>query len=296
MMENQVQPRQRDEATQKKQEARLRARMETVRRKLLVLSGKGGVGKSTVAANLAVALSQTGSNVGLLDVDIHGPSIPTLMGLKEGSVTALEDALVPAQFSDSLKVLSIGLLLQRSTDAVIWRGPLKFQAIRQLLADVHWGNLDYLVIDCPPGTGDEPLAVAQLVGPPAEAVIVTTPQQLAVSDVRRCIGFCRTVSLEVAGLIENMSGFVCPHCGKRTDLFRSGGGQLLAAEMGVSFLGSIPLDPAIVSSGDRGTPFMAADRVGEAARAFRWVVQKIVRHAQKGQDDRSRVPTDMTAA
>jgi Mrp family chromosome partitioning ATPase len=198
--------------------------MGQVRKKLVVLSGKGGVGKSTVAANLAAALSQAGHAVGLLDVDIHGPSIPKLFALDGRGLETESQQIIPVKVAPGLSVMSIGFLLGSSTDAVIWRGPLKYSIIRQFLCDVAWGSLDYLVVDCPPGTGDEPLSVAQLVGRPADAVIVTTPQELAIADVRRCVTFCEKVELPVAGIIENMSGYVCPSCGACADLFGSGGG------------------------------------------------------------------------
>ena len=264
-----------DKTEQDQQEAQLRGRMEAIGLKLLVLSGKGGVGKSTVAANLAVELARQGKQVGLLDVDVHGPSIPRLMGLAAARVEFGGDGLTPIRAGDRLEVMSIGFLLREDADAVIWRGPLKYKVIRQFLGDVRWGQLDYLVVDCPPGTGDEPLAVAQLVGSPAAAVIVTTPQDVAISDVRRCVTFCRTVELPVTGIVENMSGFVCPHCGEKTDLFGSGGGQSLAAEMDVPFLGSIPIDPRIVASGDLGTPFISEDSDGEASKALAQVVRGI---------------------
>ena len=269
-------PQQQTPAERQLEEQALRDRMGKIKFKLLVLSGKGGVGKSTVAANLAVALSDAGNNVGLLDVDIHGPSIPKLMGLENRQLGMEGQKILPIQIKDRLKVMSIGFLLSRDTDAVIWRGPLKFNAIRQFLKDVVWGQLDYLVVDSPPGTGDEPLSVAQLVGSPADAVIVTTPQDVAIADVRRCVSFCNKLSLPVAGIVENMSGFVCPKCGERIDLFKSGGGEALAVEMKVPFLGRIPIDPQIVTSGDAGRPFVDNYIRSEAARAFSSVVQKII--------------------
>ncbi len=264
-----------DPAEREMQELMLRSRMERIGQKLLVLSGKGGVGKSTVAANLAVALARAGRKVGLLDVDVHGPSIPQLLGLTGRPVGLKEGEMVPVQVDDHLAVMSIGFLLANGDEAIIWRGPRKFGAIRQFLTDVAWGRLDYLVIDSPPGTGDEPLTVAQLVGQPAGAVVVTTPQDLAISDVRRCVSFCRALSLPVAGIVENMSGYVCPQCGHRVDLFRSGGGEALAREAGVPFLGRIPIDPAIVAAGDAGAPFIEASDGSAAAAAFAEIVRKI---------------------
>jgi len=253
----------------------LQARLRQIRYRLIVLSGKGGVGKSTVAANLALALAQDGHSVGLLDVDVHGPSIPKLLGLENAEMENDAMGLRPVCLRANLKVMSIGFLVENAASAVIWRGPMKYNVIRQFLRDVNWGPLDYLVVDSPPGTGDEPLAVVQLIGQPAAAVVVTTPQDVAVADVRRSISFCRQLSLPVAGLIENMSGFVCPHCGKTTDLFKSGGGEALAGEMNVPFLGRVPLDPAVVLSGDGGKPFGGVSLQNPAARAFGPIVTAI---------------------
>ena len=250
--------------------------MAEIQHKLLVLSGKGGVGKSTVAVNLAIALAKAGCQVGLLDVDIHGPSVPKLTGLEGQTVRSDGVAVLPVRVSDNLTVMSIGFLLTGKADAVIWRGPLKFNVIRQFLKDVAWGTLEYLVIDCPPGTGDEPLSVAQLAGPNAEAIIVTTPQELSISDVRRCVTFCRQVNLPVLGVLENMSGFVCPQCGARIDLFKVGGGETLARETKVPFLGRIPFDPEIVVSGDSGMPFAGRNVNGPSAAALRAVVERLL--------------------
>ena len=234
---------------------RLAERMDHVRHKVLVLSGKGGVGKSTVAANLAVFLALQGRRVGLLDVDIHGPSIPTLMGLETYSAYVEDGCMVPAEAAANLHVMSIGFLLKDRDTAVIWRGPMKIGVIQQFLRDTEWGDLDFLVVDCPPGTGDEPLSVAQSLGDADGAVVVTTPQHVAVNDVRKSIMFCRKVNLPVLGVIENMSGFVCPHCGETSDIFKRGGGETMCTELAVPFLGRIPLDPQIVNAGDSGEPF-----------------------------------------
>jgi len=253
----------------------LRGRMERIGEKLLVLSGKGGVGKSTVAANLAVALAAAGSRVGLLDADIHGPSIPKLLGLEARRPEVVQGMLEPVRLNERLGVISIGFFLPDQRAPVIWRGPLKFNAIKQFLKDVRWGELDYLVVDSPPGTGDEPLAVAELVGKPARAVIVTTPQELAVADVRRCVSFCRSLNLPVVGIIENMSGFACPSCGQVFDLFKKGGGQRLADEARVPFLGAIPIDPSVVTGGDAGEPVTSGSDGGPAARAFATIVHTL---------------------
>lgn len=285
-----------EESQRELEELELQTRMERIGRKILVLSGKGGVGKSTVAANLAMALAQAGKKVGLLDVDLHGPSIPKLLGL-DGQRLGPDatGGLSPIQVSENLFVVSVGLLLDSAKDAVIWRGPMKYNVIRQFLKDVVWGRLDYLVIDSPPGTGDEPLSVAQMVGDGAWAVVVTTPQDLAVADVRRSVSFCQTLDLRVAGIIENMSGLVCPHCGKQVDVFKVGGGERLAAEMGVPFLGRVPLDPEIVISGDAGTPLVHSCGDSLAAKAFAAVIEPILSHTAEDQSlarstDRRRNP------
>jgi len=264
------------QSQQQAEEQMLRDRMAEIRHKLVVLSGKGGVGKSTVAANLATALAQAGKQVGLLDVDIHGPSIPKLMGIEEHAVQLVGNEIVPAKMNDNLAVMSIGFLLRTARDPVIWRGPMKHGVIRQFLKDVIWGQLDYLVVDSPPGTGDEPLSVAQLMGPSAGAIVVTTPQNMAIVDVRRCLMFCRALSLPVVGIVENMSGFVCPKCGEKTDLFKRGGGMALASEMDVPFLGQIPVDPEVVIAGDAGIPLSRGEPQSPAAQAFSQVVAKIL--------------------
>lgn len=253
----------------------LARRMCRIGRKLLVMSGKGGVGKSTVAANLAASLALAGKQVGLLDVDIHGPSIPKLMGLDAGRTVMHEGEIVPLEIGPNLKVMSIAFFLPSNREAVIWRGPMKYGVIRQFLTEVAWGTLDYLVVDAPPGTGDEPLSVAQMIGRPAGAVLVTTPQELALADVRRSVSFCEKVSLPVVGIIENMSGLACPHCGERIDLFKTGGGESLAHEMGVPLLGHIPIDPNIVNCGDDGVPYIHRFADSPASQAFARVVAQI---------------------
>jgi ATP-binding protein involved in chromosome partitioning len=252
-------------------------RMSQVKIKLLVLSGKGGVGKSTVAANLARFLAATGRKVGLLDIDLHGPSIPRLMGLAHHPVLVEGDILQPVRLDHNLTVMSMGFLLSSDADPVVWRGPRKGGVIRQFLKDVAWGVLNVLVVDAPPGTGDEPLTVAQNLGRPAGAISVTTPQELAVDDVRRSITFCRRVGLPIVGIIENMAGLVCPHCGASIDLFKKGGGEALAREMQTRFLGRIPLDPAIMLASDLGQDslFPACDNAMKTAFA---AVEEILAH------------------
>jgi Mrp family chromosome partitioning ATPase len=254
----------------------LARKMCQIGHKLLVMSGKGGVGKSTIAANLAASLAMAGKTVGLLDVDIHGPSIPKLMGVEKDRVVAHGQEIVPIEIGN-LKVMSIGFLLNSDADAVIWRGPMKYSVIQQFLKDVEWGTLDYLVIDAPPGTGDEPLSVAQLVGQPAGAVLVTTPQDLSVADVRRSVSFCHQVELPVVGIVENMSGLVCPHCQQVIDLFKTGGGESLAHEMNVPFLGRVPIDPQIVQCGDAGSPYVLRCAESPAAQSMRCIVESILK-------------------
>ena len=246
-----------------------------IKNKLLVMSGKGGVGKSSVSTNLAVALSKTGAKVGLMDVDLHGPDIPRMLGLKGLLDISPDNRMIPKAYSDNLKVVSIESLAQDTDQAVIWRGPLKMQVIRQFISDVHWGQLDYLVIDSPPGTGDEPLSVAQTI-PGAKALIVTTPQEISLADIRKSISFCRTVNMPIFGLIENMSGFVCPHCGKPTELFGTGGGLKTAVAMDVTFLGQIPFDPNMVKSADAGEPYLEKYPDSEATKAYNEIVKKVM--------------------
>ena len=271
-----------DEFRQRQDLAR---KMCQIGQKLLIMSGKGGVGKSTVAANLAVSLALAGKSVGLLDVDIHGPSIPRLMGLEGQQLVMHESEIVPIEVGGNLKVMSIGFLLGSPEDAVIWRGPMKYGVIRQFLGEVEWGPLDFLIIDAPPGTGDEPLSVAQLVGDGAGAVLVTTPQELSVADVRRSVSFCRKLSLSVVGIIENMSGLVCPHCNGRIDVFKTGGGEALAREMNVPLLGRIPIDPKIVECGDSGVPYVHRFADSDAAKAFAGVVDRILESSSTKTDD-----------
>lgn len=230
-------------------------KLNRVGKKLLVMSGKGGVGKTSVAVNLAMALSLSGKKTGLLDIDIHGPNVPKMLGLQGKRLPEPAGQLSPLFIPPSLKVMSIGFLLEKSEDAVIWRGLLKMRIIEQFLTDVDWGELDYLVIDAPPGTGDEPLSIAQLI-PEAEAVIVTTGQEVSILDVSKSITFCRRVKMKISGLIENMSGFSCPHCGEEINLFKSGGGEKLASNEGIRFLGRIPIEPEIVQAGDSGKSYV----------------------------------------
>jgi ATP-binding protein involved in chromosome partitioning len=260
-----------EENKQKQMQAeqeQIRERVKRIKHQILVLSGKGGVGKSTVAVNLAVSLALSGKSVGLLDIDIHGPSVPKILNLEGKAVQAVGNTIVPIDMVENLKVMSIGFLLRGSDDAVIWRGPMKYQMIKQFLKDVDWGDLDFLIVDSPPGTGDEPLSIVQLLENADGAIIVTTPQEVALSDVRKCITFCRNLGLPVLGVLENMSGFVCPKCGETTDVFKSGGGETMANHMNVPFLGRIPIDPQIVQACDSGRPFVYHYNQSQTAKAF----------------------------
>ena len=250
-----------------------------IKHKFLVMSGKGGVGKTSVAVNLAIALSKRGAKVGLMDVDLHGPDIPRMLGLKGLLEVSADKRMIPKPYSDNLKVVSIESLTQDTDEAVIWRGPLKLHVIRQFISDTHWGRLDYLILDSPPGTGDEPLTVAQNI-PDARAIIVTMPQEICLGDVRKSINFCKTVKMEVFGLIENMSGFVCPHCGKPVDLFGTGGGFRTAMAMNIPFLGRIPLDPKMVQCADAGESYMEKYPDSEVTKAYNQIVEKIMEGEQ----------------
>ncbi|HID04079.1 MAG TPA: ATP-binding protein [Desulfobacterales bacterium] len=247
-----------------------------IKNKILVMSGKGGVGKSTVSVNLALGLAARGHKVGLMDVDLHGPDVIRMLNLK-GNLEAPEnpnDLVAPLQYNDNLKVVSLEYMMKDRDEAIIWRGPLKIQAIRQFVADMDWGELDYLIVDAPPGTGDEPLSVAQTI-PLVKALVVTTPQKVALADVRKSLNFCKTVEMEVAGIIENMSGFVCPECNATVDIFKTGGGEELAREFDLPFLGAVPMDPKVVIAGDDGVPYLSSDAKSPATEAFSKLVDSI---------------------
>jgi Mrp family chromosome partitioning ATPase len=234
------------------QQREIKERLEHIKNKILVMSGKGGVGKSSVAAYLAVALAKRGYMVGLMDVDLHGPSIPRLLGLKGGvRPCGHEGKMLPVQYLPNMEVISIETLMGDKEAATIWRGPLKGGVIRQFIADIEWGDLDYLIIDSPPGTGDEPLTVAQTISD-AKALIVTTPQEISLADVRKSISFCRQVHMRILGMVENMSGLRCPFCGKTIDLFKTRGGMRTAAKENLKLLATLPFEPEVVKEGDVG--------------------------------------------
>lgn len=266
-----------EDKTAREDEIKVSLALSQMKNRLLVFSGKGGVGKSTVAANLALVLAQKGKKVGLLDIDIHGPNLAKMLGVEDKNLDISPAGIKPVQVSQNLKLVSMSFLLQDPNMPVIWRGPMKMKAIQQFLGDVKWDELDWLVIDSPPGTGDEPLSVAQLI-PATGAVIVTTPQEVSLMDSRKAVAFARKLNLNILGIIENMSGMVCPHCGKKIDLFKEGGGHRAALELGVPFLGKIPLDPQIVTLGDEGKSFIDAQPKSEASQAFMRIVDNIIKN------------------
>ena len=253
-------------------DAAVKKSLDKIKNKIVVMSGKGGVGKTSISVNLSIALANRGHQVGIMDVDLHGPDVPQMLGINGLPELTQNHKLSPLRYSDNLKAISIESFTPGKDDAIIWRGPLKYAAIRQFIGEVEWGDLDFLVIDSPPGTGDEPLTVAQMISD-AKAIIVTTPQEVALADVRKSINFCKTVNMEIFGMIENMSGLNCPHCGEPIDLFGAGGGERTAKEMGVRFLGRIPFDPNVVACGDSGACYQDAHTNSAVTKAFTDVAQ-----------------------
>ena len=256
------------------QDAAVKGSLQKIKNKFVVLSGKGGVGKTSVSVNIATALANKGHNVGIMDVDLHGPDVPRMLGL-EGMLDLNENRkLIPMRHSENLCAVSIESFTRSKDDAIIWRGPLKYSAISQFIGEVEWGELDYLIIDSPPGTGDEPLTIAQIISD-ARAIIVTTPQEVALADVRKSINFCKKLEMEIFGLIENMSGFSCPHCNEMIDLYGSGGGEKTARAADIPYLGKIPFDPNIVACGDAGVCFQKKYEDSTVTKAFSKVVEKM---------------------
>jgi Mrp family chromosome partitioning ATPase len=262
---------------------RMAERMKDIRRKVVVMSGKGGVGKTTVAANLACALAAKGT-VGVLDADVTGPDLPKILGVEHVVIQGGENGMDPAVGPRGVKVISMAHILADRDQAVIWRGPLKIKALKQMLMDVNWGALDYLVIDLPPGTSDEPLSIAQELPDADGAVVVTTPQDVALLDVRKSISFAQAVNLPILGIVENMSGMACPHCGGRINLFKEGGGENAARQLNLPFLGRIPFDPEVVVGGDAGKPFVIDHPDSPVAAAFEGVVQNIEAQLAKAEE------------
>lgn len=271
------------EKSREQEKAKLKKQLSKIKNTIMVMSGKGGVGKSTVAANLATSLAREGYRVGVLDGDIHGPDIPKILGVEDVTLSSDEEGKIrPVTALGNLKVISVGYLIESRDTPVIWRGPMKHSIMRQFLKDVNWGELDFLIVDLPPGTGDEPLSIAQLiksaegVNAPC-AVIVTTPQDVALLDARKSVEFAKALGLKLLGIIENMSGFSCPHCGKSIDLFKTGGGKKAADELQVHFFGAVPIDPRIVRATDEGRPFVTSHEGSEANTVFAGIVEDILK-------------------
>ncbi len=254
---------------------RLREKMERIKHKVAVISGKGGVGKTMVTVNLAVALADKGYSVGVLDADIHGPTVPKMLGLKGETLKANPIEILPVLTPQGIKVISMDFLLPGDEFPVIWRGPLKMKAIQQFLSETMWGDLDFLLIDLPPGTGDEPLSVMQLIEKVDGVVIVTIPSDVSKRIVKKAVTFSRQLGAPIIGIVENMSGFICPNCGAKVDIFMPGGGREMAEELNVPFLGSIPLDPDISRGSDGGRPFIVDHPGTPAAIAFSEIVDRI---------------------
>lgn len=262
---------------------KVRERMSKVGHKIAVISGKGGVGKSVVTVNLAMAFTINGreGRVGVLDADIHGPCVPKMLGLKGRRLQAGPPGIFPAIGPLGLRVVSMDFLLPEQETPVIWRGPLKYQAIRQFLSDIVWGDLDYLFIDLPPGTGDEALSVLQLLPEMDGVIIVTIPSEVSQDVVKKAVSFAMQLEAPVLGVIENMSGFTCPECGAEIQIFKSGGGETIANDMGVPFLGRIPIDPEICRDSDEGSPFILEHRRSTAAESFMKIVNEVERQLRE---------------
>ncbi len=272
------------------QDAAIAGVLARIKYPVFVMSGKGGVGKSSVSVNVAAALHQRGFSVGLLDVDLHGPSVAGLLGLTAGlDMDEAGEKLYPADYRPGFKVLSIDSLLRDRNTAILWRGPKKTGAIRQFIGDVIWGDLDFLIIDSPPGTGDEHLTILKAI-PDALCLVVTTPQEVSLADVRKALNFLQHANALALGVVENMSGLVCPHCGKDIPLFKTGGGAALAAQYGLPFLGAIPLDPATVVAADLGKPVVLLDEPGAAKTAFLELAGAVAAAAEAGEAVRLSLP------
>jgi ATP-binding protein involved in chromosome partitioning len=253
----------------------LRIRMSKIKHKIAIISGKGGVGKSTVAVNLAAVFAKTGHSVGVLDADIHGPSVPRLLGLTGQQMKVGPPGAFPVQGPLGMKVVSIDFFLPAESTPTIWRGPLKMRAIRQFLTDIVWGDLDVLFIDLPPGTGDEALSIAQLLPEIDGVIIVTMPSELSRAVVRKAITFAERMNMPIIGIVENMSGYVCPACGEKVEIFQSGGGKRMAEETGIPFLGGIPIDPKVGIASDKGSPFVVENPDSPATKSFLDIVGKV---------------------
>ncbi len=265
----------RNEEERVKQEKRLKENLSKIKHKLIIISGKGGVGKTTVAVNLAYGLATKGYRIGILDIDIHGPDIAKMLGIEKKKIIGSEFGIEPVKVLPNLKAVSLALLLKNKDQPVIWRGPLKMMTIKQFLSDVNWDKLDYLIIDSPPGTGDEPLSVCQLISDVDGAIVVTTPQDVAILDSRKSVMFAKELNISVIGIIENMSGFICPYCKKEIDLFGIGGGEKASQELNVPFLGRVRFEPELVKSADSGKPFIYFNKESLTAKNLNGIIKKI---------------------
>lgn len=254
---------------------KLKTNMNRIKHKIAIISGKGGVGKSTVAANLAIAFALHGHKVGILDVDIHGPCIPKLLGVKGENYQTSPEAVLPVTGPEGIKVVSMDFLVQDKETPIIWRGPVKMQVIKQFLSDFMWGELDFLFIDAPPGTGDEPLTVMQFLPDMDGTIIVTIPSEVSEDVVRKSVSFSRKMGIPIIGIIENMSGYTCAKCGETINILGAGGGKRMAKELNVPFLGQIPIDPKICEEADKGTSFIVKNKDSASAKAFKDIVDKV---------------------
>ena len=259
------------------EETKLQDTLSQIKHIIIVMSGKGGVGKSTVSSNLAAMLSMQGYQTGIMDVDITGPNIPKMFGVEDEKLHVLDEKLIPVTVPPSMKLMSMAFLLPDKDSPVMWRGPVKMGAIKQFIEDVNWGYLDYLVVDMPPGTGDEALSIVQLMPKADGMIIVTTPQDVALLDSRKSLRFGAETRIPIIGIIENMSGFVCPHCGEVTNIFKNGGGEAAARELNVQFLGRVPIEPGVVDAGDSGMPVVLKYPESASAKAFESIVDKVVK-------------------
>lgn len=261
---------------QQEQEKRLKKNMSQIKNKILVMSGKGGVGKTSVSVNLAFGLAAKGFKVGLLDTDVHGPNIAKMLGIEGEQLYSTDDGVELPQVNENLKAASIALAGNDQDAPIVWRGPLKMGFIKQFLSDLNWGELDYLIIDSPPGTGDEPLSVCQLIPELTGAIIVTTPQDVAILDSRKSVNFARQVGVPLLGIVENMSGFICPDCGTVHNIFGTGGGEKAAEDMNARFLGRIPFETEMMEYADRGESFISRSNLTPGGKALMAVIDGVL--------------------
>jgi len=270
-------------------DVKLTCNLSKIRHKIGVLSGKGGVGKTTVSTNIATELAKRGFKVGLLDADLHGPNVAKMLGAEGQRLFADPNSQTIKPFiplgMPNLRIVSMAFLLDDPDQPVVWRGPLKHQAIKQFLAEIDWGELDFLIVDLPPGTGDEALSVGQLIKPMDGFIIVTTPQEVSLLDTRKSISFAKMMNVPVIGIVENMSGLICPHCGEEIELFKKGGGEKAAEELGIPFLGRVPIEPAVVEAGDKGVPVVVSHPESSSAKAFAQIVDKVLEITGEGNKD-----------